>query len=250
MDDLVIVGGLVPSLIIDQEKLAPGVDPHVGTEDLDLGLSLVLLDGERYRSLTERLRAAGFEPDKNEGGQRTRQRWAIDSPARVTMDFLIAPTLPTDRGGYLRNIEPDFAAFLAPGLHLAFQDRERILLSGTTLLGEKAAREINVCGVGAYVVLKSFALRNRGENKDAYDLFYVIRNYGLGPVDVAAKLRPLLSDDRTQEALGYLKEEFFEVRSVGPQRAALFLSGGNEAEIQLDAVEFVRQLFLALEKRS
>jgi hypothetical protein len=35
MDDLLIVGGLVPSLIIDQEHLGEDVDPHVGTMDLE-----------------------------------------------------------------------------------------------------------------------------------------------------------------------------------------------------------------------
>lgn len=39
MDDLVIVGGLVPSLLIDQEALPADVAPHVGTMDLDVGLT-------------------------------------------------------------------------------------------------------------------------------------------------------------------------------------------------------------------
>ena len=58
MDDLLIVGGLVPSLIIDQEHLGAGVDPHVGTMDLDVGLQVALLNEGRYRQLTERLRDA------------------------------------------------------------------------------------------------------------------------------------------------------------------------------------------------
>ncbi len=38
MDELVVVGGLVPSLLIDQEKLLENVTPHVGTLDLDTGV--------------------------------------------------------------------------------------------------------------------------------------------------------------------------------------------------------------------
>ncbi len=38
MDDLVIVGGLVPSLIVDQATLPEGTEAHVGTMDLDVGL--------------------------------------------------------------------------------------------------------------------------------------------------------------------------------------------------------------------
>jgi len=51
-----------------------------------------------------------------------------------------------------------------------------------------------MCGAGAYVVLKALAFDSHGENKDAYDLFYVIRNYGSGVSDVVAKLAPLLDD--------------------------------------------------------
>ena len=39
MNDIVIVGGIVPSLLIDQDSLPEGTDRHVGTMDLDIGLS-------------------------------------------------------------------------------------------------------------------------------------------------------------------------------------------------------------------
>jgi len=53
-DDVVVVGGLVPSLLIAQDALPVGVEPHVGTMDLDIGLTLAVLDEARYRTLTER----------------------------------------------------------------------------------------------------------------------------------------------------------------------------------------------------
>ena len=39
MDELVVVGGLVPSLLIDQRGLPQEVSRHVGTMDLDVGLA-------------------------------------------------------------------------------------------------------------------------------------------------------------------------------------------------------------------
>jgi hypothetical protein len=77
---------------------------------------------------------------------------------------------------------------IAPGLHLAFKNRSRVSLSGLTIVGEDATRGIWVCGAGAFVALKALAFDLRGENKDAYDLFYVLRNYGAGLEDVAACL--------------------------------------------------------------
>lgn len=242
MDELLIIGGLVPSLIVDHRELPPDIDPHVGTMDLDVGLQLALLDEGRYRSLTARLRDAGFEMDTNEQGNPTRQRWAITNSIRVTVDFLIAPSRAEDRGGRLRNIEPDFAAIIAPGLRSAFRDRRQVLLEGRTIFHEKAKRQVWVCDAGAYVVLKALAFDGRGENKDAYDLFYVVQNYGSGPQEVAAKIRPLLDDPQAVSALRILERDFTDPESVGPRRVAEFIIGGPDDAVQADVAGFISKL--------
>lgn len=242
MDELVVVGGLVPSLLIDQETLPAGALAHVGTVDLYVGMTLGLLDENRYRTLTEVLRRAGFAPDVNEQGNRTRQRWRVQGVEGVTVDFLIQPSRPDDQGGKLRNIEPDFAAVIAPGLHLAFQDRQQVTLSGATIRGEQATRAVWVCGPGAYVVLKALAFDRRGENKDAYDLYYVIRNYGTGVNDIVPRLRPLLGDAAAIEALAILRRDFLAHFGVGPRRVAEFLTGGPDDTVQADVVGFIDML--------
>ena len=242
MDEMVVVGGLVPSLLVKQEVLPHGVDAHVGTMDLDMGLTVALLEEGRYRTLTERLRRAEFEQDISGRGHPTRQRWRISGRERITVDFLIPPSLPDDRGGALRNIEPDFAAIIAPGLHLAFQDRERVEIAGETIFGEHATRLIWVCGPGAYVVLKSLAFRLRGENKDAYDLYYVMRNYGASVDDIASRLTPLLDDPSAIEAMRILREDFGDHDDIGPRRVADFLMRTPDDDLQADVVGFVREL--------
>ena len=114
LDDVVVVGGLVPSLVIEQSSLPEGASAHVGTSDLDVGLELALLGEGRYRTFTERLRDAGFAPDRTEDGRETRQRWRAPRPGSVTVDFVIAPSQEADQGGKLRHIERDFAATLRP----------------------------------------------------------------------------------------------------------------------------------------
>jgi hypothetical protein len=244
LDELVVVGGLVPSLLILDESLANEEDVHIGTMDLDLGLSLALLNAQRYEDLTLRLRRAGFEPDVNEAGNPTFQRWKIE-PSRdlkVTVDFVIPPSLEKDKGGDLRHIEKDFAAVITPGLRLAFRDRQKVTLSGNTLLGEKASRDIWVCGPGAYVVLKALAFDQRGENKDAYDLYFVIRNYGRGVDDICECLDPLLNEPETRQALDVLQRDFSDPDQSGPSRVAQFLYAGPNEELQADVVGFVREL--------
>jgi hypothetical protein len=155
---------------------------------------------------------------------------------------LIQPSLPEDQGGKLRDIEPDFAAVIAPGLHLAFQDRERVTLEGKTIMGEQAKRDVWVTGPGAYVVLKSIAFRQRGENKDAYDLYYLVRNFGAGVDDVASRLKPLLSDPSAQQAVEYLREDFQHHDGAGPRRVAEFITSGSDDVIQADVAGFIGRL--------
>lgn len=244
VDDLVVVGGLVPPLLIPDESVPRGEDIHVGTMDLDLGLSLALLEAKRYEDLTARLRRAGLEPDVNESGNLTFQRWKIEPSGhpKVTVDFVIPPSFDEDKGGKIRHIEKDLAAVITPGLHLAFQDRRRISLVGSTILGEKASREIWVCGPGAFVVLKALAFGTRGENKDAYDLYYVIRNYGSSVGDVFEHLHPILHEEATQEALQILHRDFFDPDGVGPRRVAEFMYRSPNQEIQADVAGFFREL--------
>lgn len=244
LDDLVVVGGLVPSLLIPDESLPAGEDVHIGTVDLDLGLSLGLLDKNRYEDLSLRLYRADFKPDENEEGNPTLQRWKITLAAdlKVTLDFLIPPSLAADKGGDLRHIQKDLAAVITPGLHLAFQDRQKVSLKGVTLLGEKANRDIWVCGPGAFVVLKALAFDQRGESKDAYDLYFVIRNYGRGVDDVCRCLSPLLKEVETKKALEILNRDFSQPDGVGPSRVAQFQNRGLNADLQADVAGFAKEL--------
>ena len=96
-------------------------------------------------------------------------------------------------------------------------------------------------------MLKALAFHIRGENKDAYDLSYLLRNYGRGVADVAAELRPLLTDASAKNAMEYLRGDFQNIDSIGPRRTAEFLYSRPDAETQADVAGFVRQLFTACE---
>jgi hypothetical protein len=243
LQEVVVVGGLVPSLIVDQTKLATGAEPHRGTQDLDLGLNVTLLDQERYRAVSKRLREGRFSPDVNQQGNLTRQRWCVRSGgSKVTIDFLIPPSRQGDQAGTLRDLEADFAAFIISGLRLAFLDRQTIQLRGRTFFDEEAVRNVEVCGPGAFVVLKALAFEARGYRKDAYDLYYVVRNYGGGVEDVAARLRGLLKEPEATRALQVLERDFLDPNGLGAMRAAQFFSGNVEEDVRADVVGFIRRL--------
>ena len=250
LEDIVVAGGMVPSLLINQDNLPDGVESHVGTRDLDVGFSLGILKDERYRAISERLREAGFDRDTNDDGKLTRQRWKLEvvGKGKVTLDFLIPPTAEHAQGGTLQNIESDLAAIVAPGLSLAFQDCKYVTITGQTIKGEEASRDVPVCGPGAYVVLKALAFEGRGENKDAYDLAYVLRNYGAGIAEVHQRLAPLLSSPEAQQALRILRADFTSAQATGPKRIAQFLFKHDDANTQQDVAGAVKELLRLCER--
>lgn len=221
LDDLVIVGGLVPALLIDTDREAPTEELHPGTNDLDLGLSLAVLDEQRYAAISERLRAEGFKPDESESGNLTVQRWQRTG---LSVDFLIPRPNAEATGGRIHNLEPDFGAIITPGLELAFKERVPIRIDGTTLDGQQAVRQLPVCGPAAFVVLKALAFGDRAEPKDAFDLTYVLRHAPGGRPAVVAQLRGHAVDHAAivGQAIEQLALDFATVESIGPQRAAEF----------------------------
>ena len=226
-DDVALVGGLVPTLLVDQAEAAARDEAHVGSVDVDLGLHLVVLDDDRYEALADRLRRSDFEPDVNEEGNRTRQRWRHASggepgPDPVVIDFLIDAG-PADAPGRQFGLTRDLAAIATKGLALAFQDSMWRTVAGTALDGDEVEREVRVCGPAAFVVLKAFAMRGRKKEKDAYDLAYVVRNWDRGPEAVAERWAAIADHPAAAEALDIVRYDFAQERRTGPRRASRFL---------------------------
>lgn len=254
LDDLVIVGGLVPALLVDlaQEETLDETDPlrrRVGTRDLDLGFAIGLVDEGRYTEISTRLARCGFAPDRNEEGNPTPQRWRHETVSELTVDFLISPTGEEEEGGSIKHLEGDLAAIVIPGLELAFEDLREVELSGTRLSGAEAIQEIPVCGPGAFVLLKALACDRRGKDKDKYDLFYMIRNYGEGPPTVAGHFRPFLEAGhrKAEEARKVLEGLFESPQTIGPVAVSQFVYGEPDDALQADATAFVEAFLTELE---
>lgn len=238
LEDIVVVGGLVPYLIVDQEAAEAG---HVGPRDLDLGLHLAVLGEERYKRIAERLRTRGFVQSTNSEGKPTRQTWRLREGS-ITVDFLIPPTDSLARPGTLQHLETDLAAIITPALPLAFDDVIQIEIDGVTPRDEKTKRTVKVAGPASFVVMKAHALKIRGENKDAYDLVYVLRNFGSEPVvQVAKRFEIIGSAPEAASALEILAAEFASMEHLGPRRYAEFLGDAQDPDHRAQAFAAVRE---------
>ena len=240
LDEIVVVGGLVPYLLVDQDTV---LEAHVGTRDLDLGLSIAVLDDERYREISARLRDRGFEPCRTKEGNITRQTWELPGQ-RITIDFLISCSDEGPSPGKLQSLEGDFAAIVTAALPLAFRDFVSVTIEGTTLADEVASRSVKVCGPAAFVAMKAHAVRRRAKDKVAYDLVYVLKHYGDGSVDdVAVRYAAFAGVEEAKQALEVLRADFASPEHLGSVRAARFAAGRKDAVRQADAFGYV-QAFL------
>lgn len=236
LEDVVIVGGLVPSLLIDDAtEPVNGQEKHPGTSDLDIGLALAILDDERYSAISARLRAEGFRPDENERGNPTVQRWRL-ADLDVTVDFLMPPAPDQDDRRRVQLFEGDFGALITPGLQLAFRERVTVELTGHTLKGEHVTRSLPVCGPAAFVVLKSLAFSDRGEPKDSFDLVYVLRHTPGRAVAVAERLaeHKKTDDEVVGRAMQLLARDFNSPHEIGPLRAAEFAVVDTESHEEVE----------------
>jgi hypothetical protein len=138
-----------------------------------------------------------------------------------------------------------------PGLELsdrtsfAFQDRVPVEIREACITGKICGARIWVRGAGAYIVIKSLTFAQRHLHKDAYDLFYVLKNYGSGIQEVFDHLAPLLrGSSEAQRALRLLHDDFADPYGEGAIAAPLFLYGQPDDDLQADVAGYVRELLV------
>ena len=233
-EDITVVGGLVPSLLIG---LPPeSGDPHLGTADLDIGLSLELRGEQHYNELANKLNELGFQPEKSEGGRASSVRWRSMQPINpeILIDVLPVAQLADNRRIPALNYRIERSS--------RFFDRERVNLNGECIMGVQRQASVWVCGPGAYIVIKALTFANRNLNKDAYDLYFVLKNYGAGVHDIFPHLAPLLKFADARRALSILQDDFADPNGDGAAAVPLFLFGEKDENMQADVSGHTRSL--------
>ena len=76
--------------------------------------------------------------------------------------------------------------------------------------------EIAVCSIPALLAMKGHAVRGRYKQKDAYDIYYCIRNYPDGIASLVEACRPLLVHPSAVHGYGFIAEKFDCVEGYGP----------------------------------
>ncbi len=250
----IILGGLVPSLLIPEPEV--GIEPHVGTQDLDLCLTVALIEGDvaDYDRLEVRLREAGFEMAR-EGGQPVSWQWVGGVAMRIVIEFF-CPAGPGRDPGKLHRprgvVGAKLSAIsLAAGRLVDLDHRSIEVDVDLPGGGGRTKFPLRVVGPAAYLASKADALLRRSKNKDAYDIVWIVEAWPGGQVPLAAELvRSAIADDPDfQAALRVLKDKFADVGSAGAVAYARFMAGERSTKDQFaqQAVGAIRELMQALD---
>ncbi len=247
-NDIVIVGGVVPSLLFADVEPDPDLGSHVGTHDLDLALDIAIVDEQRYETIRDLLIRGGFENDTKEDGTLVRQRWR-SAATGAEIDFLI-PLEPPDAGGAgkLQHLTRDLAAIKMLGLDLALAHKLMIPMDGKDLDGRRVARDLPVCRGEILIVLKSLAMGGRDKNKDAYDLFYALRHIDGGAVAAGAWLGALPDHPARTRMAANLARDFRTIDDRGPRMVCAFLGREGDDDFAADVLASVQELLEAFHR--
>jgi hypothetical protein len=205
-DKFVVIGGSVPWLLL------PDAEPeHIGTIDVDLGLDPdALADGE-YASMVELLEQRGYQRGGDLKPFQLRREVSVDEGASVSVivDLLKPRGARGDRNK--EKLLVGFRAQDADGIGVALRHHVTKRLEGVLPDGRRNCVDVLVASIPALLVMKGYALTGRMKNKDAYDIYYSIRNYPGGPRALAEECRILLQAEEQSSEPGVARKGYEQI---------------------------------------
>ncbi len=216
-DCLVLVGGWVPDLVIDDAD-----ERHVGSIDVDLALDAAKLDEGRYAEMLKLLLNTKRYRQGEKGFQFITEVDLGDdeSPVIVEVDFLAPKEVITKKNN--PKFLDGFRVLKADGCGAAFHSPLTQRLQGKMVSGASNTVALQVASVPDFLIMKAFALNGRDKPKDAYDICYCLDYYKGGISELAKVWRERMTDPDISQAMGFLKEKFETLNSYGPMQVVAF----------------------------
>ncbi len=179
--EFVLLGGLVPDLLCSTSGMV-----HSGTTDVDVQVNLEIAAGTVNTQRLERaLLNAEFEPDAERVW-----RWRTNDGTGVAMiKFELLADLDDQPAGATVVFDGcnDLGAANLRGTGFAIRDIEVRQLRAR-VGGVEQFAEINVTGLGGFLMAKCAAAYSRRKPKDWYDIAYVLLHNDAGGVEPAANI--------------------------------------------------------------
>jgi len=227
-DNMAIIGGWVPELLF-----ADANPRHVGSIDVDIALNHHAISNDVYRTIREHLQQAGYT-DGDHPYKFFRTVLVEGEKVTVEVDFLSGEYGGIGKGRRHQRVQ-DLKARKARGCDLVFEMTEEVKIEGHLPSGAQDAARVKVAGVVPFVVMKGMALADRIKEKDAWDIWFCLRNYPGGTKALAELFSPHIQHGLVQEGLRNISEKFASIAHVGPLWVADFdeLEPGEARDIRV-----------------
>lgn len=238
-DAMVLIGGWVPELLLPK-----AIPPHTGSLDVDVLLDPgPLRDEDRYADLVLLLKGRGYEETDKPFKLAKNVKVDEGEPIRVEVDFLLPKKPKTNRG----NVFPEFRAIEADGARFALGHKQPLAFQGRMPDGRQNTVTLQIASLAAFIVMKAYALDGRDKAKDAYDLYFCLKNAPDGPKGLAKTLGSDRENPEVLRAVEILASKFSSPDDYGPGSVLLFLDPEDADERLFIARDAYAQMRVFLE---
>jgi hypothetical protein len=232
-EDIVVIGGWVPELLM------PG--DHTGSMDIDLALNHKTLQDAGYRTIQKLLRDRGYREHDEQPFIFFRDIHVEGNPVTVQVDLLAGEYEGASRSHRHQRIQ-DVLARKVRGCDLAFDMCEEVSIDGLLPDGARDAGTVRVAGIVPFLVMKGMALHDRLKEKDAWDVYYCMRQHPGGLDALVNAFAPHIGHGLVREGLAKIAAKFQSPEHIGPKQVADFDELTDKESIEIrrrDAFERV-----------
>jgi hypothetical protein len=206
---------------------------HVGTLDVDLSLDAEALQDGQYADLIKELMSQGYHKSEHTREfqlQRTVPAKDGGPDIDVLVDFLMPKEAKIEKNK--PKLIENFRVQRADGADLAVRFHEVVAVSAEMPDGGHNKVEIAVCSIPALLAMKGHAIELRQKRKDAYDIYYCVRNYPGGATALAEDCKELLEYPSARAGFAFINGKFDTAEGYGPTTVKLFVEESDALEGQ------------------
>ena len=241
-NDIVLIGGWVPQFLFQNTS-----EWHTGSIDVDMALDHRRITAEVYKGIHDLLLERGYKQGKQPFiFHRSVNNSGVD--VNVQVDLLSGEYEGTGSRHRHQKIQ-EIRARKVRGCDLAFDNPVEVIIEGILPGGAKDSATIRVASIVPFLIMKAIVLDERMKEKDAYDIYYCLKQYSDRLDELVSEFRSHLKNDLIQEGLAKLAKNFASEAHTGPKFVTAFEEITDEEDrkqMERDAFERVNYLLQKL----
>jgi len=239
-ENMVIIGGWVPYFMLREHS-----HRHIGSLDIDIAFDFKHISTGSYKTILQLLKDRDYR-------QSDKQPFIFHRHIEgktVEVNLLAGEYGGTGKSRRTQKFQ-DINARKARGCDLVFDEPVECELKKEMPGGGVNKVKFKIPGAVPFVTTKGMTLWDRYKEKDAYDIWFLLKNYPGGISKLGYLFKSHLSNKLVKEGLEKVRSKFVAVDSPGPVWVANFLEAEDLEEqqrVQRDAYERIKAFLDILE---